>query len=273
MSGQTNAWTHPVASSALCAEAPRRFRSTRAIWALVALCALLFPSMASAEHRGSRSDRHSHHDHHDRDDRDDRDERRDRRDRDGRHDHDERYERQDRRNRYGSYDRPGLYVGGGLVGGFSTRLESELHEIPGVTDVEVDPSVGLTARAGVRVTPQIAIEAQYEWMDDFETSVAGNEIADTQTQALTGNVKGYLATGRIQPYVMAGAGFLTARSDDPRTNFQRTDTDFAARVGGGIEFYLNESVGLSVDSSYVLTAGDVKDLDYVSAGVGVFFRF
>jgi opacity protein-like surface antigen len=227
----------------------RTARTAQAVWALLALCALLLPSLASAEHRGSRGDRN------------------------GRHDHDARYARHNQQNRFGSYARPGLYVGGGLVGGFSTRLESELHEIPGVTDVEVDPSVGLTARAGVRVTPHIAIEAHYEWMDDFETSVAGNEIADTQTQTLTGDVKGYLATGRVQPYLTAGAGFMTAKSDDPRTNFQRTDTDFVARIGGGVEFYLNESVGLSVDTSYVLPAGDVRDLDYVSVGAGIFFRF
>lgn len=247
--------------------ASRRGRGTqrigRAACAVLALSAFFLPGLASAEHRGHRDGY--------------REENRNenRRDRNGRHDYDDRYAREnDRRgNAYSGYDRPGLYLGAGLVGGFSTRLESELHEIPGVTDVEVDPSVGLTARVGVRVTPNIAVEAHYEWMDDFETSVAGNEIADTQTQALTGDVKGYLATGRVQPYLMAGAGFLTAKSDDPRTNFQRTDTGFAARVGGGIEFYLTENVGLSVDTSYVLPTGDVKDLDYISAGAGVFFRF
>ncbi len=227
-------------------------RFAKAACALPALCSLLLPGLASAEHRGTRDDH--------------------RRDR---NDHDNRYERDNGRdaNAYGAYDRPGFYIGGGLVGGFSTRLESELHEIAGVTDVEVDPSVGLTVRVGVRVTPHIAIEAHYEWMDDFGISVAGNEIADTQTQTLTGDLKGYLATGSVQPYLTAGAGFLTAKSDDPRTNFQRTDTDFVARVGGGVEFYLNESVGFSVDTSYVLPAGDVKDLDYISVGAGVFFRF
>lgn len=260
MSRRKNTW---IDSQERSASRPSPAQFAKAVLALLALCALLLPSLASAEHRGSRDDHH-----------------RDRNDRDGRHDHDDRRERDhDRRDDYDDYDdhrgfdRPGLYVGGGLVGGFATRLESELHEIPGVTDVEVDPSVGLTARVGVRVTPHIAIEAHYEWMDNFETSVAGNTIADTQTQTLTGDVKGYLATGRVQPYLMAGAGFLTAKSDDPTTNFQRTDTDFVARVGGGVEFYLNESVGLSVDTSYVLPAGDVKDLDYVSVGAGIFFRF
>lgn len=264
MSGQNSDWIQFSGQNGGSGRATRAGRAGGIACAFVALCTLLFPSFASAEHRGSRGDRHHHHDRHDE---------RETRERDGRHDHDERYSRRDRNDRYGSYARPGLYVGGGLVGGFSTRLESELHEIPGVTDVEVDPSVGLAARAGVRVTPQIAIEAHYEWMNDFETSVAGNEIAETRTQALTGDVKGYLATGRVQPYLMAGAGFLTARSEDPQTNFSKTDTDFVARVGGGVEFYLNESVGLSVDTSYVLPAGDVKDLDYVSVGAGIFFRF
>lgn len=173
----------------------------------------------------------------------------------------------------GDYARSGLYVGGGLVGGFTTRLEGRLTEIPGVDNVEVDPSVGLAGRLGARITPHLALEAHYEWMEDFETSVEGIEIAETRTQALTGDVKGYLSTGRVQPYLSAGLGFLSAKSDDPVTAFQRTDTDFAARFGGGVEFYVTENIGLSVDSSYVIPTGDVEDLDYVSVGAGVFFRF
>lgn len=257
MSRRKNAWMNSQEQSASDQRATQFGGAVLALFALLALCALLLPSLASAEHRGERGDHRGD----------------ERSDRHGRHDHDDRYDRNHARDGEDRFARPGLYLGGGLVGGFATRLESELHEIPGVTDVEVDPSVGLTARAGFRVTPHIALEAHYEWMENFETSVAGNEIADTQTQTLTGDIKGYLATGRVQPYLTAGAGFLTAKSDDPRTNFQRTDTDFVARVGGGVEFYLNESVGLSVDTSYVLPAGDVKDLDYVSVGAGVFFRF
>lgn len=173
----------------------------------------------------------------------------------------------------GAYERSGLYVGGGLTGGFTTRLEGQLTEVPGVNDVEVDPSVGLTARAGVRVTPRFAVEAQYEWMEDFETSIAGTEVAETTTQTVTGNLKGYLGTGRVQPYLSAGAGFLRAKSDDPVTTFQRTDTDFALRFGGGLDVYLTEVIGVSLDTSYVLPTGDVEDLDYVSVGAGVFFRF
>lgn len=171
------------------------------------------------------------------------------------------------------FDRPGLYIGGGLVGGFTTRLEGELTEIPGVNDVEVDPSFGLVGKVGARITPRVALEARYEWMEDFETSFAGNEIAETTTSTVTADVKGYLGTGRIQPYLSAGAGFLRAKSDDPTSSFQKTDTDFAARFGGGVDFYLTEVVGLSLDTSYVVGTGDVENLDYVSVGAGVFLRF
>ena len=179
--------------------------------------------------------------------------------------------------RYGSggnrFDRPGFYLGGGLVGGFTTRLEGELTDQTGLDNIDVDPSFGLAARAGFRMTPRFAVEAHYEWMHDFETSVAGNEIAETSTSALTADLKGYLATGQIQPYLAIGAGFLTATSDDPQTSFQRTDTDFAARFGGGIDFYATENIGVTLDTSYVVPTGDVSDLDYVSVGAGVFFRF
>jgi hypothetical protein len=110
-------------------------------------------------------------------------------------------------------------------------------------------------------------------MDDFETSVAGVGIAETRTSALTADVKGDLATGRIQPFLTTGVGFLNAKSDDPVTNFKKTDTGFAARFGGGVDFYLTEVVGLSLDTSYVVPTGEVKNLDHVSVGAGVFLRF
>ena len=52
-----------------------------------------------------------------------------------------------------------------------------------------------------------------------------------------------------------------------------SDEDFAARFGGGIDFYVTEKIGVSLDGSYVLPTGDLKDFDYFSIAWGFQYRF
>ena len=47
----------------------------------------------------------------------------------------------------------------------------------------------------------------------------------------------------------------------------------AARFGGGIDIYATENFAVSLNISYVLPTGDLKDLDYVSIAWGFQYRF
>ncbi len=51
------------------------------------------------------------------------------------------------------------------------------------------------------------------------------------------------------------------------------ETDFAGRVGGGIDIYATENIVVTLDATYVVPTGDVDDLDYLSIGWGVQYRF
>jgi len=46
-----------------------------------------------------------------------------------------------------------------------------------------------------------------------------------------------------------------------------------ARFGGGLDFYITESIVASAGVDYLLPTGDVEDLDYVSFGWGLQYRF
>ncbi len=54
---------------------------------------------------------------------------------------------------------------------------------------------------------------------------------------------------------------------------ETSDTDFAARFGGGIDCYLTEAIALQISSSYVLQTGGLDGLDYLSLIAGVQYRF
>ena len=51
------------------------------------------------------------------------------------------------------------------------------------------------------------------------------------------------------------------------------EEDFAARFGGGVDFYLDPNFVLALDTSYVLPTGDADGLDQVTFSVGLQYRF
>jgi hypothetical protein len=92
--------------------------------------------------------------------------------------------------------------------------------------------------------------------------------------AATANGKLFLATRELQPFLLAGAGALYAHLEDGLgLGLSVSAVGPAMRFGGGVDFYFTESIVVSVESSYVLPFGDVADLDYVSLGFGVQYRF
>ena len=99
------------------------------------------------------------------------------------------------------------------------------------------------------------------------------KIAEIQTWALTGNAKVFVLTGRTQPYALIGIGVLEAELEFVGAGLSQTESGFAVRFGGGLDFYITENVVASAGVDYVLPTGDVEDLDYVSFGAGIQYRF
>jgi opacity protein-like surface antigen len=201
--------------------------------------------------------------------------------------------------------------------------------------VDLDPglSIGVTGRVGYRFHPHLSAELQAEWLDGFDSYISvyklvehkpatnipwatgGTPAKDVELKdpefaaiavnpwVITGNVKGYLLTGRWQPFLLAGAGLMTAKvslelndllgKDPPgeeplgsefRRRMSESDrftgaaesvrsTGFAARFGAGIDAYATENFVFTLGADYVFPTGDVKDFDYISVVWGVQYRF
>jgi opacity protein-like surface antigen len=161
------------------------------------------------------------------------------------------------------FGRMGPYLGlAGSVGIFP-ELDDDLDDIGG----DVEAGLGLNARAGYRVHPHFAAEAEFEWVN-ADIEVSGNDAGDFDTFIGTVNGKAFLLTERFQPFAMIGLGGLGVRGDG-----DSGDSGFAARFGGGIDVYITRNFYGAVDASYVLPAGDVDDFDMVSIGWGFGYRF
>jgi opacity protein-like surface antigen len=157
---------------------------------------------------------------------------------------------------------------------------------------------GVTGRGGYRCHPYVSAELQFERLSNFdggitETTVntwpsAADDVPrnfdfELESLVFTTNAKAYLLTGRYQPFLLAGVGFMRveAKTQDktggtiPKfaPHGRTLKTNLAFRLGGGVDFYLSEHVVASAEASYLMPTSALDGLDYYSIGVGLQYRF
>jgi opacity protein-like surface antigen len=138
---------------------------------------------------------------------------------------------------------------------------------------------------GYRCHRYFSAEVEVEWLDGFSSDltqpfVDGLAKVDYEPVVVTTNVKGYFLTGRYQPFLLVGAGAMTADTklrDPVGLAFTGLDSEsenaFVMRFGGGIDLYATKNVVVSLDIDYVLPFANLDALDYVTIGWGVQYRF
>jgi opacity protein-like surface antigen len=163
-----------------------------------------------------------------------------------------------------------------------------------------DDAFGFSGRVGYRCHPYISTELQFDWLGDFDGALSENPngitnegVAEPDTArkfdleleslVFTTNMKGHLLTGRYQPFVLVGLGFMRMESKTrdasggaiPGSAPQGSDrtVKVAMRFGGGLDFYITKNVLASAEFSYLMPTGKLEDLDYYSIGVGLQYRF
>jgi len=144
--------------------------------------------------------------------------------------------------------------------------------------VEVKSPLGLGARVGYRLHPRVAGELQLQWFSnanvELDDGVNATEAVKFKTLALTGNLKGYLFTGRVQPFLLAGGGFLEFDARDKLNLGIKTKGEgVALRLGGGVDLYINENIAVTVEGGRVLPFGEVRGMDHIFWSVGLQYRF
>jgi opacity protein-like surface antigen len=176
-----------------------------------------------------------------------------------------------------AYDRAGPYLALAGTLGLDTQLQDDLdRRLGSLVDVDVDPSLGLNARAGYRFHPNFAAEIHYEWLSDFDINLSSPALGAVDTTveldgwALTVDGKAFLLTDNPQPFLLVGVGVLNIDSD-----FGVDKTVFAARFGGGVDCYLTPNIAITLGVSYVLPGEDIDGVgvNYVSIGWGLQYRF
>ena len=148
--------------------------------------------------------------------------------------------------------------------------------------VKAEETIGADVRAGYRIHRHFGAEVQFQWFSGADIKFQGFKALKLETWTITGNLKGYLLTermdallgGRIQPFLLAGVGLMHFDvKDKVDLGFSADGEDVAARFGGGVDIYATQSIGIYLDVTYLLTTGDVEGLDHVGLSLGALFRF
>jgi len=213
------------------------------------------------------------------------------------------------------FDRRGFYLGAGagFAGeNFSERPINDIADIfsnqpnKGIailagdkTKAKADNSWGVYGRGGYRCHPRYSIGAWFETFGGFDTQwtgVLGTGGNDIDIFAAGAEIKGYLLTGRYQPYVLLAGGTMNAKTKvtnptgirgtvandtPPPDNLaiigpviqSRNYTDFVFRFGGGVDLYATKHFVVNIGASYWLPMGEVSGVDLYTVGGGIEYRF
>jgi opacity protein-like surface antigen len=187
---------------------------------------------------------------------------------------------------------------------FDAQVDDALEQFLGEkVDVAIDDSWGLNARLGYRLTSWFAIEAQYEYIDDFDVKARvpsgqinnipvpgidkNQKLFTVEGHTLTGNMRFIAPLWRTQPYVLLGAGYSLYESDVTQVGRLLINdgggkqSGFAGRAGGGIDLYITKNIIANSEVSVLFTTqdfsnrdtGNIDDLWYVSIGAGLKYQF
>ncbi len=164
------------------------------------------------------------------------------------------------------YARDGFYLATGALYAAEDISTDSSSDLPPFLKADIGDSWGFDFRAGYRFHPHFAWDAQFQYMNDFTSSVGGVDIQSTDAQAFSVNLKANVLTGRIQPYVLGGIGFL-------RLHGASVFSEFAGRIAGGLDGYITENVVLYAEAGWILPNADLADFKLIPVSFGVQYRF
>jgi opacity protein-like surface antigen len=155
------------------------------------------------------------------------------------------------------FGRSGPYLGVGASRSVDL-VEPFLDGTPILQDIKISDSWGANARLGYRLTSWFAVEAEYEWLQPFNVSLASVHLGTLGAQSATANFRFILPLSRFQPYFLLGAGAMFLKVEDPLNVLKLDRSPFAGRVGLGLDVYLTQSLLANVGVEGVLTPAGLQ---------------
>lgn len=143
-----------------------------------------------------------------------------------------------------------------------------LQNFSGIGQKVDEASGGFNIHLGYRFNPRIAADMEVERYQQFNAS-----NGEVNGWAIGINGKGYLATGKFQPWLLGGLNYLDMETtDSAAANNKKTDDGPALRFGFGLDWYATSKVVVVTDVSYMLGLSQVNGYDMVLISLGLMYR-
>ena len=147
-----------------------------------------------------------------------------------------------------NFDRDGLYVA--LDAAF--LLDVSETDLGGLAK----DTWGIELTGGMRFSPRLAAELQVEYSGAVDGISFGPRF------------KGYILTERFQPYLSFGIGLLNGKEESGHHEWGGQ-----MRMGGGLDWYLNDNIVFDLTVEYLYGIGRWSDLRNVRFAIGPQYRF
>jgi len=171
---------------------------------------------------------------------------------------------------YGNKGFYGIIAGTYAAEDFGELKEDIREEIFDKSDFS--NTLGFNLRGGYRLHPNLATELEFEWLDEFELeNTSAAEASIEGVWSLTANAKGFISTGRFQPFLIAGLGYYDVgdTSDSGITSDLPDKGGFGVRAGMGFDFFITDHIALDLEGTYNFGTSDIDDLRYLSFSWGI----
>jgi len=141
-------------------------------------------------------------------------------------------------------------------------------------DDEVERRVDFGATIGWLGEKNIGFEVDFGFSPNFFQETAGDvnfEFGDSNVTTLMGNLLIGASGGEgVRPYASGGFGLIRSHID-AGSFFDALDTnDFGTNIGGGLQGYFNDSVGIRGDIRYFRSLEDNEPDDEFDVALGSF---
>jgi opacity protein-like surface antigen len=153
---------------------------------------------------------------------------------------------------------------GGAIGGHSFSGDTELGVDDRMDEPGPSPGAALGLRLGYMINKRFAIEGEA-----IAIATEDDVLGDPATVlGLRGHARFDLLTGKLRPFVVAGIGLHSLRTDSVQMD---NDTDRAFHWGGGARYALSPKLDLRLDVRHLIVPdrtvdGATSDVE-VTAGV------
>jgi opacity protein-like surface antigen len=169
----------------------------------------------------------------------------------------------------------------GVAGGYAFQAfdQDTLWEGIGADPDEVNGSWAGHVFLGYGVWENLTIEADFGYFMGFEPNE--DEVSDLSINLwdITGSAKYGFPMGAFTPYVIGGLGWAKIDTDgglqipDSDGVLDSSQSGLLVRIGGGVEYKLNDQFTIIGDVGYNFTFGDIEDWNFIDVRVGIGYTF